>query len=174
MVSQTSKSHVSKNAAAGKRFGIVVSRYHEEITQALLDGALQTLKNAGAKDHDITAFWVPGAFEIPLAAHAVAQHREVDAILCLGAIVKGDTPHNEYIASEVARGISLLTHTSNIPVLFGVLTTDNLEQAHERAGGAKGNKGAEAASAALEMLVTLEQIKSGSTKGSKSVGFGNA
>lgn len=170
MVAYKSNSVLPKDAAAGKRFAIVVSRYHEELTQELLNGAQNALKALGAKDDDVSLFWVPGAFEIPAAARAVSQHREVDAIICLGVILKGETPHNAYIAREVARGIAQIHAATGIPAAFGVLTPDTLDQAKARAGGAKGNKGAEAAESAVAMIHVLDEIKKGPKK-PKSVGF---
>ena len=162
-----------KDAAQGKRFAIVASRYHEEITQELLAGALSALKSFGARPEDIYTVWVPGAFEIPLAARACTQHQSVDAVICLGVIIKGETSHNEYIARETAQGIAQLGYQTGIPIIFGVLTPDTVEQALARAGGKKGNKGIEAAEAAVSMIQALEQIKKDSPKPSKSVGFGN-
>jgi 6,7-dimethyl-8-ribityllumazine synthase len=168
-VSQT-KPTLPKDAAAGKRFAIIVSRYHEELTQKLLSGARHALQALGARDEDVSSFWVPGAFEIPAAARAVVQHREVDAVICLGVILKGETTHNAYIAHEVARGIAQIHAATGIPATFGVLTPDTLEQAEARAGGAEGNKGAEAAEAAVAMIQLLDDIKQGPKK-PKSVGF---
>jgi len=170
MVSSKTKTPLPKDAAAGKRFAIVVSRYHEELTDELLAGAQNALKALGAKDDALSIFWVPGAFEIPSAARAVVQHRDVDAVVCLGVILKGETPHNAYIAHEVARGISQIHAATGIPATFGVLTPDTLEQAKARAGGPKGNKGAEAAEAAVAMIHLLNEIKQGPRK-QKSVGF---
>src|SRR4051794_33204261 len=141
MVTSKSKSTLPKTAAQGKRFALVVSRYHDDIVQDLVTGARESLESYGAKATDIQTVWVPGSFEIPLAAHAVAQYQKVDAIVCLGVIIKGETRHDQYIAQEVARGISQVGHVSGIPVIFGVLTTETLEQAKARAGGAKGHKG---------------------------------
>lgn len=172
MTASKSKTALEKNAAAGKRFGIVVSRYHEDLTKELASGAASTLEHWGAKAEDIVTVWVPGSFEIPLAARAMAAH-EFDAILCLGIIVKGDTDHNEYIAREAARGISALAQGAGLPVIFGILTTQTLEQAKDRCGGSKGHKGIEAAEAAVSMIQTLESIKKNASKKSKSVGFGN-
>src|SRR5258706_14847333 len=121
-----SKTSIAKNAAVGKRFGVVAARYNEDLTQELLDGAVETLKDYGAKADDIQTVWVPGSFEIPLAAHAMAQYQKVDAIVCLGVIIKGETKHDQYIAQEVAHGISQVAHASGIPVVFGVLTTETL------------------------------------------------
>jgi len=159
-----------KNAAEGKRFGIVVSRYHEELTTLLLEGAVETLEDLGARKTDIDIAWVPGAFEIPLAARALSTHSP-DAILCLGIVIKGETTHDEYIAREVAHGIAMIGQASGIPVMFGVLTTQTIEQAKARCGGTKGNKGVEAAEGAVTMIHTLEQIKKGSNRSAKSVGF---
>ena len=173
MVASKHKADLSKTSAQGKRFAIVASRYHEDIIKELLDGTVKTLESLGAKATDISTVWVPGSFEIPFAAHAVAQHQEVDAIICLGVIIKGETRHDRYIASEVARGISHVGVQSNIPVVFGVLTTETLEQAKARAGGSKGHKGIEAAETAVTMIQVLEEIKSGDKKKTLGgVGFG--
>src|SRR5258708_34259693 len=125
---------------------------------------METLDSLGAKEADVSPVWVPGSFEIPLAAHDVAQHQKVDAILCLGVIIKGETRHDQYIAQEVARGISGVAHTSGLPVVFGVLTTDTVEQAKARAGGSKGHKGIEAAETAVSMILVVEQDKTGTKK----------
>jgi 6,7-dimethyl-8-ribityllumazine synthase len=172
MVASKSKVSLPKNAAQSKRFALVVSRYHEEIVQDLVKGATDTLLGYGAKAADIQTFWVPGSFEIPLAAHAVAQHQKVDAIVCIGVIIKGETRHDRYIAQEVARGISQVGHLSGIPVIFGVLTTETLEQAKARSGGTKGHKGVESAEAAVEMVQLLDSIKGSPKKTGGSVGFG--
>jgi 6,7-dimethyl-8-ribityllumazine synthase len=171
MVASKNKSELSKESAAGKKFGIVVSQYHSELTEKLLEGAVKTLEGLGAKKDQIFTAWVPGSFEIPLAARAFAQ-QEMDAIICLGIVIKGETTHNEYIAREVARGVSQLSLSSGNPVIFGVLTTQTLEQAQARCGGDKGHKGIEAAEAAVSMIQVLEQIEKGAEKQSKSVGFG--
>ncbi len=159
MVASKSKSNLPKDAASGKRFAIVVSRYHEELTQELLEAAQETLKSLGAKMEDVSVYWVPGAFEIPMAARALSQHREVDAIICLGVILKGETPHHEYLAHEVARGIAQVHAATAIPATFGVV------------GGSKGNKGSEAAESAVAMIHLLNDIKEGLKKQIKSVGF---
>jgi 6,7-dimethyl-8-ribityllumazine synthase len=174
MVASKQKLNLPKNAAEGKRFAIVASRYHEEITEELVKGAAKTLESLGAKESDISTVWVPGSFEIPLAAHAVAQHQKVDAVLCLGVIIKGETRHDQYIAQEVARGISAIAHAMSMPVVFGVLTTETLEQAKARAGGSKGHKGIEAAETAVSMIQVLDHIKGGGKKTGGSVGFGIA
>jgi len=165
------KLNLEKDAAKGKKFAIVVSRYHEEITRQLLEGAIESLKNYGAAAEDIRTYWVPGAFEIPAAARLVAQHQTVDAIICLGVIIKGETHHNQYIAAEVARGISAIHMGSGVPAIFGVLTPDTLEQAKARSGGAKGHKGEESAEAAIAMIQVANEIKTTGSKKSKSVGF---
>jgi 6,7-dimethyl-8-ribityllumazine synthase len=171
MATSKNKSSVSKTAGEGKRFGIVVSRYHQEITQALLDGAMKTLTSHGAAEDQVTTVWVPGSFEIPLAARAMTQ-QGLDAVICLGVVIKGETKHDEYIAREVAHGIAQLSAAAGVPVIFGVLTVDKPEQAKARAGGDQGHKGIEAAESALVMLEVLEQIKKLPGKSSKSVGFG--
>ena len=171
MVATRSKATLSKDAAKGKTFGLVVSRYHEELTQKMLDGALDTLKEHGAKADDCHVVWVPGSFEIPLAARALVS-QELDAVICLGIIVKGETPHDEYIAREAARGISAVAQGSGTPVSFGVLTTLTEAQAKARCGGDKGNKGAEAAESAIHMIDVLAKIKKLGNRPVKSVGFG--
>jgi 6,7-dimethyl-8-ribityllumazine synthase len=172
MVTSKQKSTLAKTAAQGKKFAVVISSYHNDIAKNLLEGATATLKSLGAKEDDIQTVWVPGSFEIPFTAHLVAQHKQVDAIICLGVIIKGETRHDQYIANEVARGISNVGYTSGIPVIFGVLTTETLEQAKSRAGGSAGHKGEEAAEAAVSMIQVIEQIKSGTKKSSSNVGFG--
>lgn len=162
---------LSANAGAGKRFAVVVSRYHEEITRELHKGAVEALRKHGVKESDILTVWVPGAFELPLAARA-CSHQEVDAIVALGLIVKGETIHDEVIAAEVARGLGAVAQASGLPVGFGVLTTHTLEQAAARAGGAQGHKGAEAALAALEMIGVLAPFDPRKSKDVRSVGFG--
>jgi 6,7-dimethyl-8-ribityllumazine synthase len=120
--------------AKGFRFGIIVSRFNEFISGKLLTGALDALRRHNARDEDLEIIWVPGAFEIPLAAKKMAKSGRYDAVICLGAVIRGDTPHFDYIASEVAKGIALVGLETGIPVIFGVITSDNLEQAIERAG----------------------------------------
>lgn len=141
----------------GLRFGIVVSRFNEFITNRLLSGALDALKRHGVREEDIEVAWVPGAFEIPLTAKKMVK-RGYDGVICLGAVIRGDTPHFEYIASEVTKGIALTSLESGVPVVYGLLTTDTLEQAIERAGTKAGNKGAEAAVTALEMVNLFRQM----------------
>ena len=136
---------------AGLRFGIVVARFNRSVTGALLEGALQALAAHGVADGDVTVVQVPGAFEIPFAAEALARGGRCDALVCLGAVVRGETPHFEYISSEVTRGVGRVVDQHHIPVGFGVLTTDTIEQALARAGAGHGNKGYEAAVTAIEM-----------------------
>lgn len=145
--------------AAGKKFGIVVSRFNEFITGKLLDGALDALFRHGADENKIDIAWVPGAFEIPFVAGRMAESKKYDAVLCLGCVIKGDTPHFDYIAAEVAKGVATVGMKSAVPVIFGVLTTENIEQAIERAGTKAGNKGADAAQSAIEMVSLYQQLK---------------
>ena len=153
-----SKTYQGKMNAKGKKFGIVVSRFNEFITHKLLDGAMDTLLRHDAEDNQIEIAWVPGSFEMPLIAKKLAGSKKYDALICLGAIIQGDTPHYEYIASEVTKGLSQTGMETGIPVSFGILTTDNLEQAIERAGTKAGNKGAQAAEAAIEMVNLIDQL----------------
>ena len=146
-----SKVYEGKLVAKGLKFGIVVSRFNDFITGRLLDGSIDTLKRHDADEKDISVYKVPGAFEIPYVADKLAKSKKFDAIICLGAIIKGSTTHNEYIAAEVSKGVASAAMASGVPVVFGVLTTENLEQAIERAGSKAGNKGSEAAVSAIEM-----------------------
>ncbi len=145
--------------AEGLRFGIVVSRFNEFFSRKLLDGGVDHLKRHGASDEDIEVAWVPGGFEIPLTAGKMAKTGKYDAILCLGAIIRGDTPHFEYVAAEVAKGIASVSLQEGIPVIFGIITADTLEQAVERSGTKAGNKGADAAETAIEMANLVRQIE---------------
>jgi len=142
----------------GVKIGIVVSRFNIFITQKLLEGALDTLRRHKVSEENIYITWVPGAFEIPLIAKKLAETKKFDAILCLGTIIRGATPHFEYIAAETSKGIAQVMLETGIPVIFGILTTDTIEQAIERAGTKVGNKGAEAALAALEMINLIKKI----------------
>lgn len=141
-----------KISADGFRFAIIVSRFNDFISSKLVEGALDALRRHGGNEEQISLVKVPGAFEIPLAAKKLAESDQFDAIICLGAVIRGSTPHFEYVASEVSKGIALVGLESKIPVTLGVLTTDNLEQAIERAGSKSGNKGWDAAVAAMEMV----------------------
>jgi 6,7-dimethyl-8-ribityllumazine synthase len=141
-----------KISAEGFRFGIIVSRFNDFITSKLVEGAMDALMRHGAKEDQISLAKVPGAFEIPLTAKKLAGSGKYDAVICLGAVIRGSTPHFEYVAAEVSKGIATVALETNIPVTFGVLTTDNLEQAIERAGSKAGNKGWDAAMAAMELV----------------------
>lgn len=144
--------------AKGKTFGIVVSRFNEFITQKLVDGALDCLNRHGADDEKITIVWVSGSFEIPYAAYKMAKSEKYDTIICLGTVIRGQTPHFDYIAGEVSKGIAKISLKTGVPVIFGIITADNLEQAIERAGTKAGNKGWDAALSAIEMAKLFEQI----------------
>ncbi len=144
--------------AQGMKFGIIVSRFNNFVTEKLLEGAMEALKNSGGEEKDIDVVRVPGSFEIPLLAHKMAASGKYDALVCLGAVIRGDTPHFEYIAEEVARGIGNAIIKHQIPISFGVLTTNNLEQAMERSGTKTGNKGYEAALTAIEMASLNREI----------------
>jgi 6,7-dimethyl-8-ribityllumazine synthase len=144
--------------ASGKRFGIVVSRFNSFISARLLEGALDALRRHGVKDDEVTVAWVPGSFETPVAVRRMAESGNYHAVIALGAVIRGSTPHFDYVAAEVSKGVAQVALHSGIPVLFGVLTTDTIEQAVERAGTKAGNKGADAAMAAIEMVNLLEQL----------------
>lgn len=135
----------------GKKFAIVVSRFNDFITSKLLDGALDCLHRHGVKDDDLSLIRVPGAFEIPLAAQKLAQSGDYDGVICLGAVIRGATTHYDYVCSEVSKGIAKVSLDTNIPVGFGIVTTENIEQAVERAGTKSGNKGYDTAMSVLEM-----------------------
>lgn len=142
----------------GLRFGIVIARFNEFISGKLLSGCLDGLNRHGADEKKIDIVWSPGAFEMPLLAKKLAQSEKYDAVICLGAIIRGATPHFDFIAAEVAKGIANVGIETGLPVIFGVLTTDNIEQAIERAGTKSGNKGFDAALAAIEMAHLVKQI----------------
>lgn len=144
--------------AKGKKFAIILSRFNEFITKKLLEGAMDTLKRHESDEKDIDVYYVPGSFEIPYVANKIAKSKKYNAVVCLGAIIRGDTPHFDYIASEVSKGIASTSLETGIPVIFGVLTTDNIEQAIERAGAKAGNKGSEAALSAIEMANLYSKI----------------
>ena len=140
-----------KLIARNYRFGIIVSRFNEFISGHLLSGALDCLKRHEADESNIEVIWVPGSFEIPLAAQKAARSERYDAVICLGAVIRGSTPHFDYVASEVAKGVATVSLDTGLPVIFGVITSDTLEQAIERAGSKAGNKGWQAAASAIEM-----------------------
>ena len=145
--------------AKGKKFAIIASRFNEFLTKELIAGCTDTLVRHGAEEKDILTSWVPGAFEIPLVAQKLAKAKDFDAVICLGTIIRGATPHFDYIAAEVAKGISKVSLDTGVPVIFGVITADTIEQAVERAGTKDGNKGRDAAATAIEMVNLLNQLK---------------
>lgn len=145
--------------AEGKRFALIVSRFNDFISEKLLSGAIDALKRSGAKDENIDVVKVPGAFEIPLVAQKVAQQKKHHAIICLGAVIRGSTPHFDYVSAEVSKGVAQVSLESGIPVIFGVLTTDTIEQAIERAGTKAGNKGWSAAISAVEMANLVSALE---------------
>jgi len=151
--------HAGKLDATGMRFGIAVARFNDIVSQRLLEGAMDILVRHGAKEADITVAWVPGAFEIPVAARELAEHGNVDAVVCLGVVIRGETSHFDLVAGEAARGVAAIHATTGIPTGFGVVTAETLEQALDRAGGKSGNKGAEAAMAAVEMVSVVRSIR---------------
>lgn len=142
----------------GKKFALLVSRFNEFISKRLLDGAVDALLRHGVEDSDITVVWVPGSFEIPVAARKLAESGKYNAIVCLGAVIRGETPHFDYVAHEVAKGVAEVSSRTGVPTLFGVITSDTLEQAIERAGTKAGNKGALAATGAIEMANLFEKL----------------
>jgi 6,7-dimethyl-8-ribityllumazine synthase len=156
-------------SADGIRFGIVVSRWNSFITERLLEGALDALKRHGADMDAVRVVRVPGSYEIPLAVQRVAASGAVDAVICIGALIRGSTPHFDYISAEVSKGIAAVSLDTGVPATFGVLTCDTIEQAIERAGTKAGNKGAEAAMSAVEMVDLLRRIDS--DLAGKSIGF---
>lgn len=148
-----------KLTAENHRFGIIVGRFNEFIGGKLLDGALDALKRHGASESNIEIAWTPGAFEIPLVAKKMAASEKYDAIICLGAVIRGATPHFDYVSAEVSKGIAHVSLETGIPAIFGILTTDSIEQAIERAGTKSGNKGFDAAVTAIEMINLLKTIE---------------
>ncbi len=152
------KTNEGKLIATGLKFGIVVGRFNEFISNKLLGGAIDALVRHGADESNIEVTWVPGAFEIPLAAFKMAASKKFDAIICVGAVIRGSTPHFDYVANEVSKGIAKVSLDTGIPVIFGVLTTDTIEQAIERAGTKAGNKGYDAAVTAIEMANLLKSL----------------
>lgn len=141
------------------KYGIVIGRFNEFIGSKLLDGCVDALKRHGLSEKNIDVAWVPGAFEIPFVAKKMAESKNYDAIITLGAVIRGNTPHFDYVAGEVAKGVAQVALSSSVPVIFGVLTTDSIEQAIERAGTKSGNKGAEAAKSAIEMVNLVSSFK---------------
>ena len=152
------KVYEGKLLAEGLKFGIVVSRFNEFVTKRLLEGALDALGRHGAKEEEIAVIRVPGTFEVPLVAQKMASSGKYDAVICLGALIRGATPHFEYIAAEVTKGIAQVGLSTGVPTIFGVITADTIEQAIERAGTKVGNKGFDAAEAAIEMANLLREV----------------
>lgn len=147
-----------KLRADGRAFALVVARFNDFVTSKLLEGAVDTLARLGVSEADITVAWVPGAFEIPVAAAAMAKSGNYAAVICLGTVIKGETPHFDFVAGQCAAGIGAAARDTGVPVIMGVLTTATMEQAINRAGGKMGNKGADAAEAAVEMADLLGQL----------------
>ncbi len=144
------------------KIGIVAARFNEFITSKLLSGAMDGLLRHGVQDEDIHVAWVPGAFEIPLVASKMAKSRKYDAVICLGSVIRGSTSHYDYVCNEVSKGIAAVSLESGVPVMFGILTTENIEQAIERAGTKAGNKGYDCALGAIEMVNLLREMETGS------------
>lgn len=153
------KTYEGKLVSEGIKIGIIVTRFNEFITSKLLSGAMDGLLRHDVAEDDIDVAWVPGAFEIPLIASKMAKSGKYDAVICLGAVIRGTTTHYDYVCSEVSKGIANVSLTSDIPVMFGVLTTENIEQAIERAGTKAGNKGYECALGAIEMVNLIKKIE---------------
>ena len=152
------KMNQGKLIATGLKFGVVVGRFNEFISGKLLDGVIDGLVRHGAEESDIEVFWVPGAFEIPLMAQKMAKSQKYHAIICVGAVIRGSTPHFDYVSNEMSKGNAKVSLDEGMPVVFGVLTTDTIEQAIERAGTKAGNKGYEAAVTAIEMVNLMKLI----------------
>jgi 6,7-dimethyl-8-ribityllumazine synthase len=143
----------------GKKFGIIASRFNDFMTKHLVSGCTDTLVRHGAEDRDLTIVWVPGAFEIPVVAGKMAKSKGYDAVICLATVIRGSTPHFDFVASEASKGIAKAAQDSGVPVIFGVITADTIEQAVERSGAKDGNKGKDAALSAIEMVNVMSQIK---------------
>ncbi|HWI54361.1 MAG TPA: 6,7-dimethyl-8-ribityllumazine synthase [Desulfobacteria bacterium] len=154
-----SKVYEGKLIAQGFKFGIVVGRFNEFITNKLLGGALDALKRHGADEENIEVAWVPGAFEIPLVAQAMAKGGKYDAVICLGAVIRGATPHFDFVCAEVSKGIAKVSMDTGLPTIFGIITSDSIEQAIERAGTKAGNKGWDAAVTGIEMVNLMQGMK---------------
>jgi 6,7-dimethyl-8-ribityllumazine synthase len=161
-----SKSYEGSLVAEGLRFGIVASRFNDLIVRRLLSGALDTLARHGAKEEQVETAWVPGSFEVPLVAQRLAESGRYDAVICLAAIIRGATPHFEYVASEAAKGIAQVSQRTGVPVIYGVVTADTIEQAVERAGTKAGNRGADAARSAIEMANLMRELPTKGKPGS--------
>lgn len=153
------KVYEGKLVSKGVKVGIVVARFNEFITSKLLGGAIDGLKRENVKEDDIDVAWVPGAFETPLIAKKMAESKKYDAVICLGAVIRGATSHYDYVCAEVSKGVAQVSMNADIPVMFGILTTDTIEQAVERAGTKAGNKGFECAQGAIEMVNLIREMK---------------
>lgn len=153
------KNYEGKLVCSDKKFAIVASRFNDFITKQLIDGCKDCLLRHGVKEQEMEIFWTPGAFEIPTVANILAKNKKYNAIICLGTIIRGSTPHFDYIAAEVSKGIATTSLQTGVPTIFGVITADTIEQAIERSGTKEGNKGKDAALSAIEMVNLLEQIK---------------
>ncbi|MBV9100834.1 MAG: 6,7-dimethyl-8-ribityllumazine synthase [Candidatus Dormibacteraeota bacterium] len=151
--------HTGHMDASGMRVGIAVARFNELVSQRLLESARDALVRHGVAEDDIVVAWVPGSFELPVAARELAEHAGVDAVVCLGVVIRGETAHFDYVAGEAARGIAAVHPATGVPATLGVLTTDTLEQALDRAGGKHGNKGADAALAAIESVSLIRSLR---------------
>ena len=152
------KTYEGKLVSSDMKIGIVVSRFNEFITSKLLGGALDALKRHDIKEKNVEIAWVPGAFEIPLIASKMAKSKKYDAVVCLGCVIRGNTSHYDYVCNEVTKGVAAISLQNDLPVIFGVLTTENIEQAIERAGTKVGNKGFEAATTAIEMVNLMREM----------------
>lgn len=150
--------HTGGLDATGLRFGIAVARFNSDITEPLLEGCTRALSDRGAADADVSVWWVPGAFELPVVAKRLADSGKVDAVVCLGAVVRGETPHFDYVAGGATQGLVQAAVDTGVPVIFGVLTVDTREQAFDRIGGKEGHKGEEAALTAIEMVRLLRKL----------------
>ena len=162
MTSKSAPDFDANLSAAGLRFAVVVSRFNAFITERLLEGALQALRQAGASEDAVDVVGIPGAFEFPITVRALAGTMKYDGVICLGAVIRGDTPHFDYVAGEAARGIATASAETGVPMAFGILTTNTVQQAEDRAGGKDGNKGYDAAMTAIEMANLLRQLKAAS------------
>jgi 6,7-dimethyl-8-ribityllumazine synthase len=145
--------------ARGKKFTLVASRFNDFVTKELVSGCIDELTRHGARDEDLSVVWVPGAFEIPSVAQKIAKSKTCDSVICLGTVIRGATPHFDYIASEVAKGVAKVSQDTGLPIIFGIITADTIEQAIERAGTKEGNKGRDAAVSAIEMVNLFDKIK---------------
>jgi 6,7-dimethyl-8-ribityllumazine synthase len=152
------REHEGTFEARGRRFAVAAARFNAVVTQRLVEGALSAFRRHGVSDEDVETAWVPGSFELPLVARRLAHSGRFDAVVCLGTVIRGETAHFDYVAGEAARGIQQVTLETDVPCIFGVLTTESLEQALDRAGGKHGNKGWDAAMAAMEMAGLLESL----------------